>query len=509
MTHPARFLLPSILLGCALAGCEARVEETAAASQVETLVPAIVIEPAALDFGDVAVGASATLELRVANEGDAALVTTLALAGENPAFSLDTAEVELEPGVGQRVNVTFTPAEVGSVGVALTLTSNDPVNGIMLVPITGAGLGPQLEPKADPLGLGEAELRCPVSGTVLVRNAGTLPVTIDAFTFADPMFTAAAGAVTVPPDGFAAIDVTATPLMLGESVGTLVAETTQGAIYAGSVSVTGVPRSVYTETYVVQPASADVLVVLDATLPDGIAGVRAQVEALLPLAAGEHRLAVTVADDGCVPGAWIDASTADPLFALSEMLDAEPGTLPDQGFVRTFNALSVEALASGGCNEGFLRDDSALFVIGITDQHEESSVSFVTFVDTLAALKARPEFRVVNTVGGDWPGGCESITAAASWYEATLGTDGLYLSFCASDWSSALVDDVEDRYEPTSRFELSAFPDPSTLHVYVDGTEVTVGWTYHPVDNQVQFGDALPVGTEVEITYELEACPLP
>ena len=509
MSYPARFLPSSVLLGCALAGCEASVDETAAPSQVEALAPSMEIEPAALDFGEVAVGASATLELRVANEGDAALVATLALAGENPAFSLDTAEVELEPGVGQRVNVTFTPAEVGSGDVVLTLTSNDPVNGIMLVPITGAGLGPHLEPKEDPLGLGDTELRCPVSGTVLVRNAGTLPVTIDAFTFADPMFTAAAGALTVPPDGVATVEVTATPLMLGESVGTRVAETTQGAIYAGSVSVTGVPRSVYTETYVVQPASADVLVVLDATLPDGIASVRAQVEALLPLAAGEHRLAVTVADDGCVPGAWIDASTADPLFALSEMLDAEPGTLPDQGFVRTFNALSVGALGAGGCNQGFLRENSALVVIGITDQHETSSVSFVTFVDTLAALKARPEFRVVHTVGGDWPGGCESITAAASWYEATAASDGLYLSFCASDWSSDLVDDVADRYESTSALEFGAFPDPSTLHVYVDGAEVTVGWTYDPVDNQVQFGDALPVGAEVEITYELAACPLP
>ncbi len=55
--------------------------------------------------------------------------------------------------------------------------------------------------------------------------------------------------------------------------------------------------------------------------------------------------------------------------------------------------------------------------------------------------------------------------------------------------------------------ELSDYPDTTRLHVYVDGVEVTAGWSYQTVNNAIAFDVALPEGTTVEVVYERSYCP--
>lgn len=328
----------------ALVGCASpEASDSAGTPTHEGGAPLVTLTPTELSFGDVPVGVPSTLELRIANEGGGELSATLALSDDAAGFSVDTFDLELEADLGQRVNVTFEPLAVGEVAISLVVTSNDEVEPVKFVPITGSGLGPQLELVEDPVVLGDVGLRCPVKGQMLVHNVGMTPVVIGSFAFADPMFSTSSPGVTLAPDERTSINVTATPLMLGESVGTLVAETALGSVVAGMVSVTGVAREEVHDVYTVPTDDSDILVVLDGTLPDGIEGIRGQLEALLLLAEGDHRLAVSVADDGCVPGGWIDNATVDPGSALDQMLATEVGDLADQGFVRGLAALSPEA----------------------------------------------------------------------------------------------------------------------------------------------------------------------
>lgn len=181
------------------------------------------------------------------------------------------------------------------------------------------------------------------------------------------------------------------------------------------------------------------------------------------------------------------------------------GALTTEGLTRALAALSPESLGADGCNEGFLREDAGLYLIGITDEADASPGDWVDYLAELQATKAAPADVVVNAIAGDWPVGCADAGPSKAWYALATATDGQYLSLCATDWASQVIDDLEERYPAFGDMQLSDFPPDGTVHVYVDGDEVTEGWTYHDVDNAVEFADPLPPGTVVEIVYE-EAC---
>lgn len=479
-----------------LAGCGSPTASDPASSAGP---PDSTFTPGVVDFGPVSVGTSASIEVRIANEGTVDLVGEVFVRPADLGVAVDAEAVELEPGIGQRVNVTFTPGAIGELEAELVLRVGGEER---IAGVTGEGLGPQLSLSPDPLALGEVVVGCPIVGSVPVRNDGDLPVTIDAFTLANPVFVATGGAGSVGPDRRAWVDVTATPLVVGESLGTLLAETALGSVYVGEVSVLGLESTLITDTFVVPRSDADILVVLDAALASQL-DVPAEIVDMLPLTEGSHRFAVTVADDGCVPGPWIDNTTADPLSALDDMLQVPGGFFKEEGFDRTLAALSPEALGAGGCNEALLRDDAALYVLAIADSSDESSLSWSDFLAELAAMKGDSDAVIVNAIAGDWPVGCEYADAAGGWYEATVATGGVYLEICATDWASHVRSDVADRFPGESSFELSEWPADGEVRVYVDGEEVLSGWSYDVVDHAVQFEDPLSAETEITVVYEV------
>ncbi len=489
--------MPLLLLLLLLVACESvdPVERVHDASLPEAN---IVVTPAVLDFGDVTVGAWVTAEFRVANEGVDAFAATLALSEVEGAFSMEDFDVALEPDVFQRMEVTFTPMAWGSAASTLSITAD---GGAAAVSLVGVGVGPKLVAEEDPVVLGEMVVGCPVHGTVQVRNADAVDANVELFTFADPVFTVDGGGATIAAAATISVEFTATPATLGESVGTLVAETAEGGLYVGQVSVTGVVATSQLESFEIGYEDADILVVLDPGLPEWV-DVAGGLAELAEVTTGLHRMAVTIADDGCVPGGYIDSATADAADALEGMLEVLAGALGEKGFLRLLEALSPAALAPGGCNEGFLRDSAALYVIAITDSSERSML-WTSFVAAVSSLKVDPDDVIVSVAAGEYPSGCLDIAGAGDWYEASVATDGLYVSLCETDWVSDFKEDLGERFAHDGRFELSDFPDPATMHVYVDGVEVTTGWTYADVDNAVDFGDAPPEGSIVEVRYDL------
>ncbi len=104
----------------------------------------LAVTPAALDFGPVPLGSARTLSLQLSNSGDAPLGGLVpALTGADAAnFSLrTTCPATLDPGSTCAVEITFTPALLGSRSATLQLASSDPA-GPLPVALTGTGSDP-------------------------------------------------------------------------------------------------------------------------------------------------------------------------------------------------------------------------------------------------------------------------------------------------------------------------------------------------------------------------------
>ena len=98
----------------------------------------LVVEPARLDFGVHAVGATVTRDLELENAGDRALtLTSIRLVGGQEAFAKNLDQALVTPGAKKTIKVTFYALADGSFEDVLRFESNA-VNGARLdVPVTG------------------------------------------------------------------------------------------------------------------------------------------------------------------------------------------------------------------------------------------------------------------------------------------------------------------------------------------------------------------------------------
>ena len=137
--------------------------------------PSLTVSPQALEFGNVAIGTTASLDVTVANAGSAPLeVTGVGEPGE-PAFEVEHACGALPPGASCVVTYRFDPTVDGprSSSSAIDTSAGS-------VTVTLAGTGVTLAAEADPATLAFGLV--PVGATagpqtVTLRNTGTVPLT--------------------------------------------------------------------------------------------------------------------------------------------------------------------------------------------------------------------------------------------------------------------------------------------------------------------------------------------
>ncbi len=98
--------------------------------------------PSSLSFGNVTVGASLPLSVRITNSGGSS-VTISQVAVSGTGFSLTPLSLPATLGVGQNltVSVTFTPISAGAASGSLTITSNGS-NPTLNVGLSGTGSSP-------------------------------------------------------------------------------------------------------------------------------------------------------------------------------------------------------------------------------------------------------------------------------------------------------------------------------------------------------------------------------
>ncbi|MFN2371015.1 MAG: S8 family serine peptidase, partial [Candidatus Krumholzibacteriia bacterium] len=106
-----------------------------------TGAPDIEVSPLSFDFDDLFLGATQTAPIVVRNAGTDDL-TISGIAIDEPAFGADANVFVLAAGAAQVVNVTFTPALAQPYAGTMTVTSDDPTDPVITVPLTGAGLVP-------------------------------------------------------------------------------------------------------------------------------------------------------------------------------------------------------------------------------------------------------------------------------------------------------------------------------------------------------------------------------
>ncbi len=131
-------------------------EEIVAVSQFtvaapSTPTPIIAVAPATLAFGDVTVLTPGTQTFTISNTGSATLTGTVALAsGTSSEYAVSPPTFSVAAGAQPTtVTVTYTPGAAGADTGGLVVTSNDPANPTVQVPVSGTGVEPGQAKKDD------------------------------------------------------------------------------------------------------------------------------------------------------------------------------------------------------------------------------------------------------------------------------------------------------------------------------------------------------------------------
>jgi uncharacterized protein (TIGR03437 family) len=103
--------------------------------------PAIVVSPASLDFGSVAVGQSRDLLLTIRNTGTGELNVS-SLTSSNASFRVVSPQAPFRVAAGgqQTVTIRFTPTAARILTGTLTVSSDDPARGTVSVALAGVGI---------------------------------------------------------------------------------------------------------------------------------------------------------------------------------------------------------------------------------------------------------------------------------------------------------------------------------------------------------------------------------
>ncbi len=197
--------------------------------------PAILVLPPALDFGDPPVASRVVRQLLIENVGDAdpavppLEVQSLQLAGSAAlSLSAPALPIQLAPGQSTVVSVTFAPGAAGAIQGSLDVSSNDPVEPAVTVPIDGAGRNPaacRWTAAPSPLDFGLLEPGQPITLEVGIQDVGADDCVISAIDtppggpFSVPG--GPIGPVTLGPGWVYDVAVRFAPTSPGETLGTL------------------------------------------------------------------------------------------------------------------------------------------------------------------------------------------------------------------------------------------------------------------------------------------------
>ena len=203
--------------------------------------------------------------------------------------------------------------------------------------------------------------------------------------------------------------------------------------------------------------------------------------------------------------------------ALSQtLLQGEAGSSYERGFYALQTALSYDYL--GGLNSGFLRDDSFLMILVISDEEDKSAdVSTTDLIEQLDQLRP-PDLDgtkgwVMNFLGVlEVSGACRTFNDYAEvgykYMEMVEASGGFMESICTADFKNAITNFRKKLLSYLVDFPLDSIPDPASIRVQVNGAVVPKdpvnGWIYIPEKNLVRFnGTSIPpADAKISISFQ-------
>jgi|GEM_PF-2392540 len=140
--------------------------------------PNIVIIPDSLDFGEVLIGSSSSLDLKVISTGTDTLHVG-DIHSSDSTFSISDTSFSLAPAESLDITVTFSPTVIRSYSGTLTILHD--AKGSTTVPIAGRGAGivvPGIDVSPDTLKFHQVEIGQGTLKTLCIRSTGTATLTV-------------------------------------------------------------------------------------------------------------------------------------------------------------------------------------------------------------------------------------------------------------------------------------------------------------------------------------------
>ncbi|MGB7728418.1 MAG: choice-of-anchor D domain-containing protein [Candidatus Acidiferrum sp.] len=148
--------------------------------------PQLSLNPANINFGSVSTGLRATNNLVLTNSGATNLtISLLTLTGADFAISGISTPATIPAGQSISAVATFSPTAAGSTTGSLVITSNDPANPTLVVPLSGSGTivaTGQLSANPGLLSFGNVATGSSTEKQIVVTNAGNAAVRISSAT---------------------------------------------------------------------------------------------------------------------------------------------------------------------------------------------------------------------------------------------------------------------------------------------------------------------------------------
>lgn len=503
------------MLVALLAACtqqDYNVDKVANHGDEQSNVPDIEIEPDNLAFAQLDMGDVANDHVTITNQGVVDLHVTNMLIEGTAAFSLLTDQVTptLAPGESLEYPIEFSPANPEDLGT-LWVYSDDPDSPALPVDLTGGAMVPELRVEPNPYDFGDVLVGCSITQNIRLSNVGAAPLSISSIVEASDGYSidAPKTPLTVAPGEYVEVPLTFAPqsdtpftgklwVTSNDLVGlTIAAHDGNGSLDGNVEEEFWQGDGPWTKT--------DIFFYVDqsGSMLDDRTNLTANFELFTALLASfelDWQIVVATRDGGCSDQGILTGSTADVTQAFLEGVDGTAGRFTEAGL--TIAAKGMKNAMPGGCNEGFLRDESKTMLVLVSDEPEQSAGSWSSYVSEILGYAPTAS---ITAIAGDVPYGCETADAGTGYYEAAAATGGAFLSICSSDWGAYFKTIASlAATGRTDTFFLSSHPDPASIAVWVDDA-VSTAWTYDSGENAVVFNAAaLPEsGAHIVVDFKL------
>ena len=469
----------------------------------------IEVTPARIDFGAVTDTEGVAVQaITVASVGGSdLLIEDISISGKDAArFRLvDEATSFLLPaGASMTMDVAFEPSDSLDAVGQVVVTSDDPVRPVLPVDLHGADAIPLLAIEPDPADFGGVEVGCESTRPIDLVSVGDEPVTVESIAALGDGYSLSYGfslPQTLAPGESLSVDLTFAPPDERDFPGTLeVVSDDHFGTRSGQQFGAGLFGIVHEESWTLEDRTADILFYVDhsGSMADNAAALADNFGVFIGQLndhSSDWRIVVADNETGCNLTGILAPTMSDYVARFENAVtEMGQGIYDEQGL--TVASLAVDATDPGECNEGFLRPDALLHVILVSDEPEQSSATWDTYVDRLIAKKGDASLVRVSAIAGTAadaeayladPDACRA-TEGTGYAEAVAGTGGTFLSIC-SDWAASMgsLADETLSQETFPLLELDAVP--TSIEVSVDGQPAS-GWSFDATTNSVVFETA-------------------